>query len=146
MCDLITKDMIILDLEVEDKDDTIKKLAKLIENEGRINDFNGFINQVNIRENQFPTSVGFDVAIPHGKTEAVKTAALAFARLKNKVKWSEDEEVRYIFLIAVPEKEAGDRHLKILAQISRCIMREEFREKLEKVTNGEEVLQMLDVS
>jgi len=145
MCNLITKDMIVLDLEAKDKQDTIQKLARLIEKENRLNEFDGFIEQVNIRENQFPTSVGFSVAIPHGKTNSVKTAALAFARLKNEVKWSDEENTKYIFLIAVPEEAAGNQHLKILAQISRKIMREEFRNQLEQVSSIDEVLEMLSL-
>lgn len=145
MCNLITKDMIVLDLETKDKQDTIVQLARLIEKNGRLNEFEGFIKQVNIREDQFPTSVGYSVAIPHGKTDSVKTAALAFARLKNEVKWSDEESTKYIFLIAVPEKEAGNQHLKILAQISRRIMREEFRDQLENANSVEEILEMLDI-
>lgn len=87
--------------------------------------------------------MGFDVAIPHGKCDSVKHAALAFARLDKEIQWSEEEKVKYVFLIAVPGKEAGDTHLKILAQISRKIMREEFREKLMEADNVDQILQVL---
>ena len=116
-----------------------------MESQDRLIDYNGFIAQVNAREESFPTSIGFSFAIPHGKCAAVKTASLAFARLKNEVQWSEDEKSKYIFLIAVSDKDAGDEHLKILAKISRKIMSEEFREKLKNASNIDEILEILDI-
>ncbi len=143
MNDLITKDMIILDLEARNKEEVIEKLSRVIEGQGRLMKLKDFIDQVNKREEALPTSIGFDVAIPHGKCDSVKKAALVFARLKDKVKWSEEEEVKYVFLIGVSEKEAVNKHLHILAQLSRNIMKKEFREKLEKTESIEEILNIL---
>lgn len=145
MNNLITKQMILMDLEAENKNEAIEKLARIIESQDRLIDYDGYIAQVNAREESFPTSLGFDFAIPHGKCDSVKTASLAFARLKKEVQWSEDESAKYIFLIAVSDKEAGDEHLKILAKLSRKIMSEEFREKLENADNIDEILEILDI-
>lgn len=144
MDNIITKELIALGLEASSKEEVIKTLAKLIEKQGKLVDFDGYVDQVFKREETFPTSIGFDVAMPHGKTDAVKTTAVAFARLKEEVQWSEEEGVRYVFLIAVPEKEAGDTHLQILSQLSRKIMREEFREQLKKANKVEELLEVLN--
>ncbi|MFD3155907.1 PTS sugar transporter subunit IIA [Haloimpatiens sp. FM7330] len=145
MTKMITKDMIVLDMEAKDKEDVIRKLSKIIEDTDRLIDLDGYIKQVKEREATYPTSIGFDVAIPHGKCDSVKTAGVAFARLKSEIAWSEEENVRYVFLIAVPEKEAGDTHLKILAQLSRKIMREEFRNDLEKANDVDKVLELLEL-
>lgn len=140
---LITKEMITLDLEANNKNEVIQKLGRMIESQDRLNDYNIFVSTVNEREETFPTSIGFNFAIPHGKCDAVKKASIAFARLKNEVQWSEEETAKYVFLIAVSDKEAGDQHLKILAQLSRKIMREEFREKIETASSVDEVLNIL---
>lgn len=140
---LITKELIILDLESSSKKAVITDMAKLIAAQERLINFDGYVAQVFEREKTFPTSVGFGVAIPHGKTDAVKIPALAFARLKQDVRWSDNEEVKYVFLIAVPEKEASEMHLQILAQLSRKIMREDFREKLKNLAKVEEILDVL---
>lgn len=140
---LITKELIILDMEASSKEEVIKKLSKVIEAQYKLIDYDGYVRQVFEREKTFPTSIGFDVAIPHGKCDSVRHAALAFARLKNEVQWSEEEKAKYVFLIAVPEKEAGNTHLQILAQLSRKIMREEFREKLQEASEIEEILEVL---
>jgi PTS system fructose-specific IIA component len=143
MDNLITKELIILDLDVLSKEEAIKEMAKLIESQGRLNNYEDYIKQVFRREEDFATSIGFEVAIPHGKTNSVKNASLAFARLKNEIQWSDEEKVKYVFLIAVPETEAGDTHLQILAKLSRKIMREEFREKLKSSLEIHELLEVL---
>lgn len=145
MNDLITKELIVLDLDVNSKEEAINELAKVIEKQGRLINFDGFVKQVFKREEDFPTAIGFSVSIPHGKCDSVNCAALAFARLKNEIQWSEEEKVGYVFLIAVPEAEAGNTHLQILAQISRKLMRDEFREQLKNATEIDELLKLLSM-
>ncbi len=140
---IITRDLIVLDLESSSKEEVIKDMAKLIDVQGRLRDLEGYMEQVYKREEIFPTAIGFEVAIPHGKTDTVKKPTVAFARLKSEVKWSDEENARYIFLIAVPETEAGDMHLHILAQLSRKIMREEFRDQLKNSSELDELLGIL---
>lgn len=145
MSNLINKDMIVLDMDAETKEEVIQKLAKLIEEQGKLENLDEYIAQVHKREEEYPTSVGFEVSIPHGKCDAVKSAAVAFARLKRPVKWSDEEQSKYVFLLAVPEKEAGNTHLQVLAQLSRKIMRDEFREKLQESNSIEEIESTLDI-
>jgi fructose PTS system EIIA component len=143
MDNIINKRLVKLDFDAKDKLDAIETLAKSIDEEGKISDYQLYVKHVLDRENVFPTSVGFSVAIPHGKSPSVKEAAIAFGRLNNEIKWSEEESIKYVFLIAVPECEAGDTHLKILAQISRKLMRDEFRLKIEEAKNEEEIVKLM---
>jgi fructose-specific phosphotransferase system IIA component len=140
---LICKDLIMVDVEVSDKNEAIKLLAEEMNRHEKLYDIDAFLKQVHEREEMFPTSIGYDFCIPHGKCSAVKTAAVGFARLKNTIKWSEEENGKYIFLIAVSDEEAGDEHLKILAQLSRNIMREEFRAGIEKANTKDEINSLL---
>lgn len=145
MGSLINKELIVLDMEAKTKDEAIQKLAELIHKQGRLENLDEYIAAVHKREEEYPTSVGFDVSIPHGKSDAVKSATVAFARLKEPVKWSMDEQAKYIFLLAVPEKEAGNTHLQVLAQLSRKIMRDEFREKLQESNSVDEIENTLEI-
>ena len=47
-------------------------------------------------------------------------------------------------MIAVPESDAGDKHLKILADVSRKIMRDEFRESLKNSTTIDEIYKAIE--
>lgn len=48
------------------------------------------------------------------------------------------------FLIAVPQEQAGDEHLRILATLSRALTRSEFRDALLEARSRAEVLRVLE--
>jgi len=58
----------------------------------------------------------------------------------------DQEPVDLIFLIGVPEKEAGSLHLKILASLSRKLMKAEFRDGLRSIHSKAELLEFLQKS
>ena len=53
------------------------------------------------------------------------------------------EPIDLIFLIGVPEKESGSLHLKILASLSRKLMKEDFRNSLRDVKTEAELIELL---
>ena len=71
-------------------------------------------------------------------------SGIAFARLTNEIEWDEDEEVKYVFMIAVSEENATNEHLEILIKLSKSILDDDFREQLEKTDSKSEVLELLD--
>ena len=77
----------------------------------------------------YTSSIGFLIATPHAKSVHVKEPSLAFARLKDPVQWA-NEKVQMVFQIAVPDPGQGDKHLEILAKLSRKIIHDDFREQL----------------
>lgn len=70
---VITTDLICLDVEAESKEDVIRLLAEKLDKAGRLNDKDEYIAEVFKREETYATGVGFSVATPHAKTDAVKT-------------------------------------------------------------------------
>ena len=161
MSNLINLNLISLDLEAANKEEVLTKLAGLIQNDKKLNcvwkkmDLDscqkceichtlGFVDALKEREESYPTSVGYSFAIPHGKCNSVVESAIAFARLKNEVEWDEDEEVKYVFMIAVSEENATNEHLEILIKLSKSILNDEFREKLEVSSSEAEVLELLN--
>ena len=88
---VITTDLVCLDVEAESKEDVIRLLAEKLDGAGRLNDRETYIAEVFKREETYATGVGFSVATPHAKTDAVKTASVAFARLKKAIHWDEDD-------------------------------------------------------
>ena len=60
----------------------------------------------------------------------------------NQVDWKslDDTLVNMIFMIGVPEQDTTNEHLKILALLSRKLMKEEFRLALSNSNTKEEVL------
>ena len=140
---LINKNCIVFDIR-GDKKDVIHRLAVELGKAGTITDTEEFYKDVLAREAISPTFVGFDMGLPHGKTDHVLEASVYFGRTAEPVVWNEEsgETADLIILIACPLAEAGDTHMKILANLSRKLMHEEFRESLRN-SDEEQVYQIL---
>lgn len=125
------------------KDEVIEGMAELVAN--KVTSVEGYADAVKEREAAFCTYIDHEVAIPHGKTDIVKTPFVIYQRLDNGVVWGEDgEKARHIFMIGVPAAAAGNLHLKILAELSKGLIRDEFRNRLlnsESIDDVYEILQ-----
>lgn len=146
MSNLINKKLVRLDLDCGTREEAIVELAKLIHADDRLTTYEEFISEVFDREVKAPTSIGFGIAIPHGKCEAVKVPAVAFGRCNKGIEWDNfhGEPVKIIFLLAVPcEGEACNEHLRILAALSRKLIHEEFTSKLHSLQTEEEIVELL---
>lgn len=140
--ELIDEGLVRLNVEASTKEEVIGLLADAMDGEGRLLDRDQYVADVFAREEEFTTSIGFSVATPHAKSDSVKVASLAYAKLSHPMTWS-DDEVSMIFQIAVPLAEAGERHLQILASISRHLIHKDFRERLSGAQTAAEVLELM---
>ncbi len=78
--DLLTRDTIQLDLQASSKAAVIDELVNVLDRAGKLNDRSAYKEAILAREAQSTTGLGEGIAIPHAKTAAVKTPAIAFGR------------------------------------------------------------------
>lgn len=132
MLSMIKKDCILSGLHVKDKADVIEQMAAVFEREGYLCDRELFCQDVLDREKEFPTYIGYGIALPHGKSDGAAEAGLCIARLEKEIVWDEEsgDKADFIIMIAVRKSDAADLHLQILSKLSRMLMHEEFRERL----------------
>lgn len=144
MCMLINKNLIVVDLDTNDKYDAINKLIALVEKEKKVESKDKFMECVLQREKEFSTGIGSGIAIPHGKSDTVREAIIAFAKLKKPIEWGaiDSGTVDLLFLLGVPENNKDNLHLRILAQLSRKLMDEEF---VKLLRNSDTVQKVYDV-
>lgn len=96
------------------------------------------------RERQFPTGIGYGVAVPHGKTPALSSLVVAAGTTPAPVPYEtiDGEPVRLFFLLAGPESAAA-AHVKALSRISRLVRREPVRGRLLSARTPEEFYRVL---
>lgn len=142
---IINENLIILDLEAKDKESAILELSKLALKEGKITSIDAFTKSVFEREKTYTTGVGNGIAIPHGKSDAVKEAMIVFGKSSHGIEWEslDGNPVNIIFLLGVPDKNVNGIHLKILSQLSRKLMDDEFVERLKMADAKDDVLEAL---
>jgi fructose PTS system EIIBC or EIIC component len=128
------------------RDDVIDELIGKFNENGILSSKEEFKRAILNREEQSSTGLGMNIAIPHGKSAAVKHPAVAFGIKRDGVDWKslDGTDAKLIFMIAVPEKAAGDAHLKILQMLSRKLMDEGFRERLLKAETKEQAYKLLE--
>lgn len=133
------------DIKALTKIEAMRELIKKLENKGFVTNHKGFMEDVIKREDTLPTYIGHGIGLPHSKSEFVRRPAVIVGRLKNNIIWNDNNKVCLIFLIAVPKKSNGNLHLKILANLARMLMHDDFRNKLLKL-NEKEVQQLMYAS
>ncbi|EGO5097298.1 PTS sugar transporter subunit IIA [Enterococcus faecalis] len=138
MKSIIDKNCIQLDMKEKSKNMVIKKMAQSFVNTNRVNDLESFIQNVYEREQTEPTSIGNGIGMPHGKTDSVETPSVSIARLSEPIIWNEEtaEEVTLLIMIAVP-KEDSSNHLRIISQLARNLMHDEF---VDTVRQGDQLM------
>lgn len=140
--DVITTDLIILELDAAGRDDAIREMADRLVAQGRVNDRGEYVGAVLKREAEGGgTGMEMGVAIPHAKSAAVSNASVAFARSSDGIDFGgdSDEPSRLVFLIAAPAG-GDDLHIRLLSRLSRRLIHESFRQKLLDASSEDEVM------
>jgi fructose-specific phosphotransferase system IIA component len=143
MNDIITESLIDLDIELPDKAAVIDKVADLLAVNARLVDSQLYIKDVYERESMVPTGIGDLIAIPHARSAAVSRSSLVYLRLSSAIQWSEEEEARYIFGIAVPEDNVDNLHLKILSTVAKKLLDDKIKEIIVESTSKQRILESL---
>ncbi|PLS17105.1 PTS fructose transporter subunit IIABC [Bacillus sp. M6-12] len=143
--ELLKHDTVILDLKSTVKNEVIDELVNKLDKSGRLNDREGYKKAILAREEQSTTGIGEGIAIPHAKTSAVKTPAIAFGRSVAGVDYEslDGQPAQLVFMIAASEG-ANNAHLETLSRLSSLLMDGGFREKLLMAETIEEVILAID--
>ncbi len=133
-----------LEMEANDKQEVITKLAELLFADGAIVSREEYINDVNEREQEGPTGIGNFVAIPHGKSDSVVKISVAMAKLQSPIPWEtlDGDPVKIVFLFAVPKQNSSNEHLKLLSQLAAVLAHDDSIQLLLEVKNPEDIFEV----
>ncbi|MFI5821384.1 fructose-specific PTS transporter subunit EIIC [Streptomyces rishiriensis] len=130
MSDMITADLVDLDLSASTKEAAARSLAERMAALGRVTDLEGFLADVAAREAQMPTGLDGGIGIPHCRSAHVTEPTLAFGRSAAGIDFgAADGPADLVFLIAAPAG-ADDAHLTILSSLARQLMNADFTDAL----------------
>ncbi|MFJ9659732.1 fructose-specific PTS transporter subunit EIIC [Streptomyces griseoflavus] len=136
MSEMITADLVDLDLSADTKEAAARALAERMVARGRVTDLEGFLADVAAREAQMPTGLDGGIGIPHCRSEHVTEPTLAFGRSTAGIDFgAADGPADLIFLIAAPAG-ADDAHLTILSSLARQLMNTGFTDALRSVADA----------
>ena len=147
LSDFTSPKSIELELAPGTKRDVMASVVRLISKLKGVSDGEEFLRDVLEREELVTTGVGYGVAFPHAKSEAVRDVCFAFARTTEGVDFDalDSNPVRLIFLIGAPKNTEPSRvYLNLMARLSFLMKDEGNREALLTAGSAADVLDILD--
>lgn len=141
---ILHPDCVKVPVESQEKIAVITELVDLLDANGLLLNRDIALQAVLTREHLQSTGTGAGIAIPHGKCNAIKELMMAIGIAHVPIEFGsvDGKPVTILILLISPANQTGS-HIQALASISRLMLNDEFRQKLEKVTSAEEVYDLL---
>jgi fructose-specific PTS system IIA-like component len=135
---LLDPELIILDADAATKEAAVRMAMDRLYVLGRTEEPRVIEEAIWRREAVYSTGFGHGFAIPHCKTNAVKTNSLLVVKLRAPVAWDslDGQSVRVVILLVVRETDSANGHMKVFAKLARQVMNENFRVRLEQETDA----------
>jgi fructose-specific phosphotransferase system IIA component len=126
-----------------DKQLVIKELVDLLDAGKLLLDKNVALQAVLNREQVRSTGIGSGIAIPHGKCNAVKELVVSMGIASQPIDFDsvDGKPVSIVILLLSPLDQTGP-HIQALARISRLMLDESFRNKLQNASSANEVCEL----
>lgn len=142
---VINQNAVRVGVPASNKEEAFQYIAKILYEDGTLTSLEDFIKDLYYRESLGSTGIGEGVAIPHGKSRAVKKSCIAIAKLEHPISWETTDEkpVQVLILFAVKEEDKSTYFLRLMAQVARKLAQEGVCAKLIDAHTKEELLDAL---
>ncbi|MGO0901724.1 PTS sugar transporter subunit IIA [Clostridioides difficile] len=139
--DILSEGSIILDLKSTTKEGIIQELVDKLYDEGSITSKSKFIKALKHREKIGSTSIGYQMAMPHGKTKYVKKASVVIGKSREGVDWPSIDglPVKVIIMFSMPQSE-GNEDIILISKISYILGGKDISKKLLNAHTKKEIL------
>ena len=121
-----------LSLASTHKGAAIKEVARLLNGQPGMTDFQGFYRDLLDREELDTTYIKHEIAVPHGRTTYVSKIMLAVGRSKAGVAYPNSKEKAHLFFVLATPKSASDAYLSTISEMCRLLHIPENRDALLK--------------
>ena len=137
-------DCVKVPLQGKDKQSVIVELVDLLNERGLLSNRDIVLKAVLAREKTRSTGIGSGVAVPHGKCNGVRELVMAFGLANEPIEFEsiDGKPVKMIILLVSPANKTGP-HIQALARISRLMLDEQFKQRLEEMTSAEELYELI---
>ncbi len=141
---VLTPDAVRLELPGETKQQIIESLLDILMETGKVENRQTALDALLEREEKMSTGIENGIAIPHGKTEAVKELAACIGLKKEGGDFdSLDGKPSTIFIMTLSPKDKSGPHIQFLAEVSSLLKDEEGRNEILAAKTPKEVLDVI---
>ncbi len=140
---LIDKNSIISNLKARDKKGAIDELANAVSPTTKVSGTE-IATVLMEREQLGSTGIGGGIAIPHGKLNRIESIIVGFGLSREGVEYdSLDNKPVHIFLLLLTSENSTGGHLKVLAQISKLLKMDQFKQQLLAAQSPDEIYDII---
>ena len=141
--DVLKKEATISDLQATDKKGVIEELVAPVAGIADI-DHEKLVSVLMEREQLGSTGIGGGIGIPHGKLTGLDSLLLSFGLSRKGVDFeSMDGQPTHIFFLLITPENSTGLHLKLLAQISRILKNDPFKERLLNAVDSDDIINII---
>lgn len=141
---VLSEDTVAIGLSATDKRGIIDQMLDLLQRAGAFTDREAALSAVMEREGRMSTGMKHGIAVPHGKTSAVRAFAACVATSSAPVDFdSLDGEPARIFIMTLSPPEKSGPHLQFLAEVSQLFKSADKREALLEARTPAELMAVL---
>lgn len=141
---VLTPDVVRLEIPGETKQQIIESLLDILMETGKVENRQTALEALLEREEKMSTGIENGLAIPHGKTAAVKELVACIGLKKEGVDFdSLDGKSSTIFIMTLSPKDKSGPHIQFLAEISSLLKDDEGRNEILAAKTPQEVLDVV---
>lgn len=142
---VIHQELMVVGTKAKSKAEIIEQLGLLLQEKGYVTSAEEYIKDVYLREEEGETGIGQGVAIPHGKSSAVKETTVAIAVLDQEIEWEtlDGKGVKLIIMFAVKDSDANTTHVLLLQQVAILLANDTFIEAAKNVESVDALYQLI---
>ena len=142
--DVLKKEAVLDDLKSQDKKGVIEELVAPLVRIANVNQ-EELVDVLMAREKLGSTGIGGGIGIPHGKLKSLDSLFLSFGLSRKGVDFeSMDGKPTHIFFLLITPENSTGIHLKLLAQISKLLKNDPFRDRLLQAVDGHEIYRIIE--
>lgn len=144
--EIIKEEYVFLDQNFDNKQSVIRFISEKAVEFGIADDAEKTYASMIIRENEVSTGLTDGFAIPHSRNKSIKKPSVIVVRMDDGIDWGtmDDSLVNIAIAILVPKNNEDNTHMRLISQLSRSLMKEDFRARLSKSQDEFEVFQLFD--
>ncbi len=143
LVDLIQPEVVKVPLVSTTKSDVIRELVEVLRDAGRIAEVDPVYEALMQREGMGSTGLEQGIAVPHAKTQAVRSLTMALGIAPRGIDFQsiDGNPSKLFFLLLAPPDQSGP-HIEALAEIARITKSQSFCRMLTAARSAEEVVEL----
>lgn len=147
MSGFVSEENILLNQQATTKEEALRTISDAAARLGIADDADAVYAAFLAREEIDKTGMVDGFAVPHCKTDAVKSAAVIIFKNAQLVEWPslDDKPVDIAMALLIPDSEAGTTHLRLLSKAAMLLMDDNFKSKLRESNDAADLAATLNV-